>query len=343
MTEYVYALVREMEACAPKARDVCFDTVFFGGGTPTLLPSEGFALLLDKAKALFDLAPHAEITAEANPATATADKLSSLRRLGINRLSVGVQSMLDGELCALGRIHSASEARTFLSDARAAGFDNVNVDLMYGIPHQTVESAKQTLDAVLSFAPEHVSAYSLIVEEGTPFFERRDSLALPDEEVEEAIDTLVKGTLREQGYQHYEISNYAVKGYECRHNLHYWKNDPYLGFGAAAYSCFDGVRYGNGRDLCAYLRAPGENRDEQTVLTEDDLAYEWIMLRLRLAEGLDTRAWSCRFGKDFNALYHDALARFEKEGLLARKDSFVFLTERGMLLSNTVLLAFLQN
>ena len=343
MEAYVDAQVREMQAMASIAQDTVFDTVFFGGGTPTLLSIPCVNKLLNYAKSMFNIEQNAEITMEANPATADEEKLSRLREMGINRLSVGVQSFVDSELRALGRLHSAKDACAFLQKVRRAGFQNVNVDLMYGIPTQTEQSAAYTLAVLLDFSPEHVSAYSLMLEEGTPLYRQKDTLVFPGEEEEDAIDLIVRDTLRKHGYCHYEISNYAQKGYESKHNLHYWHSDPYLGFGVAAYSFFSGTRYGNHEDLSAYIADPAHAMIPGDVLTEEDLAYEWIMLRLRLAEGLSLSEYKARFGVDLEEKYADTIASYRNLGLCTVADGRLALSERGFRVSNTILTSLMSD
>lgn len=343
MRAYTDALMREMDAYADAAKDTVFDTVFFGGGTPSLLPTDDVARLLDHAARLFCIAGDAEITLEANPATADAAKLVSLRTLGINRLSVGVQSLSDGELSLLGRLHTGKEALSFLADAREAGFDNLNVDLMYGIPAQTEASARQTLRELLLLAPEHISAYSLMLEEGTPLYRQRDELPLPTEEEEAAIDEAVYDLLTEHGYHRYEISNYARAGRECRHNLHYWHSDAYLGFGVAAYSYFDGVRYGNGTDLSAYLADPAGVIAERDTVNEAALSYEWIMLRLRLAEGISLSEYEARFGVNLKKRYSAEIREFVSLGFMKEEGGRLCLTASGRRVSNQILVALMPD
>ncbi len=342
MHAYTDALLAEISYRASEARGYTVDTVFFGGGTPTLLPLSDMRRITEKIHACFSVEGGAEITAEANPATADEEKLRALRALGINRLSIGVQSLDDGELASLGRVHNAQDAIRLFRAARTAGFDNLNIDLMYGIPNQTEQSLQKTLDGVLSLSPEHISAYSLIVEEGTPFYEKRDTLPLPDEDTESRLHDLLSARLRESGYAHYEISNYAKEGYACRHNLHYWRAEPYLGFGAAAYSCFDGARYGNTGDITAYIKAPTQAVAEKEVLKPSDRAYEYIMLAFRLSEGLDLDVYKARFGVIVEEKYAHLIERFSRMGLMERRNNRLCLTEKGMRFSNTVLVAFME-
>ena len=343
MRAYTDALLREMEAHADAAKDTAFDTVFFGGGTPSLLPIDCADAILKRARALFCITSDVEITMEANPATADEEKLSRLFALGVNRLSVGVQSLDDKELTALGRLHSGEEALSFLSSARNAGFENINVDLMYGIPYQTEESALKTLKGVLALAPTHISAYSLMLEEGTPLYQQRKSLPIPNEEEEEALDLCVKEVLASHGYRHYEISNYAKEGYASRHNMHYWHSDPYLGFGVAAYSYFDGVRYGNHSDLAAYIADPQGARASEECINESALAYEWLMLRLRLSEGVSVSEYRARFGVDLTVVHEALLKRLCAGGLMENDGARIRLTERGFRVSNSILLEFMPD
>lgn len=343
MHGYTDALIEEMKFRAKDVKGYTVDTVFLGGGTPTLLPISDIKRLAEAVNTLFKVDSDAEISVEANPASASEQKLRALRALGVNRLSIGVQSLSDKELAALGRIHTAADAYSFFHAARAAGFSNVNIDLMYGIPHQTKESFLQTLDGVLSLNPEHISAYSLIVEEGTPFFEKQASLPLPDEDTEAALHELLCERLSSHGYRHYEISNFAKQGFLSRHNLHYWRAEEYLGFGVSAYSYFGGERWGNGKSISAYMDAPASSVFEREALSFKTEAYENIMLRLRLDEGIDTHAYEARFGVKIKERFSQEIARFKAQGLMEECDSRLFLTEKGMRFSNTVLVAFMED
>ena len=338
---YVAALLTEMEGRAEKARETVFDTLFFGGGTPTLLSEGQLFRILDAAHRLFSIEAEAEVTAEANPATADAEKLKAMRKMGINRLSIGVQSFSDSELLTLGRVHTASEAVSFYGQAEKAGFDNINLDLMYGIPFQTAESWQKTLAEALRLAPVHLSAYSLILEEGTPLSQQKKHLSFPSEEEEEAAHQYLVATLRENGYDHYEVSNYAREGRASRHNLHYWHSDPYLGFGVSAYSFFEGERFGNGRDFSSYLSCPLGQTADREVLTRETLSYEWLMLRFRLAEGIHLDAYRAAFGVSLEEQYAPLIEKYTAMGLMRRTPTHLALTERGMRLSNAILVDFL--
>lgn len=342
MHAYTDALLLEMQARAEEAKGRVFDTVFFGGGTPSLLPLSDTARLMAAIRTLFTLKENAEITLEVNPKTADKEKLTAFLSMGFNRLSVGVQSLIDRELSLLGRLHSATDARDILCAARAAGFQNVSVDLMYGIPAQSTESLCQTLSEILSFSPEHISAYSLIVEEGTPFYRMQKELALPDEDTEDALHALIEKTLKENGYIHYEISNYAKAGFSSRHNTHYWRAEEYLGLGLSAVSFWKGERRTNTRNMEKYLRSPASSVEESERPTEGELAYEHVMLGLRLREGIDTDAYEARFAIKLKEKHKATLDRYKALGILCEDGSRLFLTEKGMRFSNAVLVSLME-
>lgn len=332
---YVERLCREMVDRAASVAHLTFDTVYLGGGTPTLLSSAQLARLLEVARTHLRILPDAEVTVECNPATADAAKLAALREAGFNRLSIGMQSGCDGELRALGRAHDTRAAIETVRSARQAGFDNVSLDLMLGIPHQTRESLDRTLDTVLSLAPEHISAYSLILEEGTPFYDARGTLPLPDEDTVVALTEQAFTALADAGYGRYEISNFAKVGFASRHNLHYWRMDDYLGVGIAAHSLIGRERLQNRPDLDGYLS--GEEITEREELLSDEVARdEYVMLGLRLVEGIDKQAFSARFGQDFDAFY-PAVATYARMGLMVDTPARAAFTDKGFAVSNAVL------
>ena len=341
MTAYTDALLQEMTFYAERARGRTVDTVFFGGGTPTLLPSFLFERVWEALHSLYSVSKDAEITVEANPASASEEKLLLLRSFGVNRLSIGAQSFADEELRALGRVHSANEAKTFYQAARRAGFSNINLDLMYGIPHQTPSSFAKSMEQAISLAPEHLSVYSLMLEEGTPFYQMQQSLSLPDEDAETEMTELLLSKMKAAGYERYEISNYAKPSFASRHNLRYWRNEEYLGFGVSAYSYFDGVRYGNHRDFSLYCQSPLDCVVEREELTQEDKAYEYVMTRFRLKEGVSLAEYQALFGVSFEERYRIEISRFAALGLLERENNRIFLNDKGMALSNTVLVDFM--
>lgn len=313
------------------------DSVFFGGGTPSLLSPEEFSAVVRALRGSFDLLPGTEFTVEANPATLTREKLDGFRTCGVNRLSIGLQSIHENELKILGRIHTYTDFLSSFELARACGFDNISVDLMYALPGQTRESFHETLRAVAALSPEHISAYGLILEEGTPFYERRASLRFPGEDAECDMYEDAVRTLSDAGYRHYEISNYAKPGAECRHNLKYWLDREYLGFGVAAYSYFEGLRFGHCRDFAGYLRQNRPDPATVEVIDGAENAYEYAMLRLRLADGISRAAYAEKFGRDFTRGREKKLAAFERQGLLFSDGDRIALTDRGFYVSNAIL------
>lgn len=296
-----------------------FDTVFIGGGTPTSIGGELVRLCRALPKA-------GEFTVEANPGTVSPKLLCDLRSAGVNRLSLGVQSFNDGELKALGRIHTASQAEAAFRMARGAGFDNINLDLMLSTPGQSLESVRQSLDKIADLRPEHVSAYSLIVEEGTPFYDM--DLNLPDEDEEREIYYATREFLDKIGIKQYEISNFALPGKECRHNLKYWSGEEYIGLGAAAASCLGSRRWRNEADLAAYISG-GECREDVEVLDDDELLRERFWLGLRKTEGIE-------YGGEFA----DTVSSLIADGLLEMAGTRLRLTRRGIDLANVVFAEF---
>ncbi len=336
MAAYVDALYRDLRAHAPACRDYVVDTVFLGGGTPTTLPAYLLKELMGEIYKNYNVAPDAEITAECNPVTGERELFARMRAAGINRLSIGLQSAHEKELKALGRLHNFDIFATCFSDARAAGFDNISVDVMSGIPHQTPESRRETLQKVLALSPEHISSYDLIIEAGTPFARKRATLSLPDEETARRMYLEGIEFLSQNGYAQYEISNFARAGYESRHNLKYWNCDEYLGFGVAAYSDFGGARFGNSRDIEAYI-AGKDITKERSLPDEAERINEYIMLRFRLCEGIDATAFAKRFDSSFEDVCGKKLAPFIASGLVCRDGDRYFLSREGMLVSNTIL------
>ena len=284
----------------------------------------------------FLLAPDAEITAECNPRTGSPSYFRRLRALGFNRLSIGLQSAHKEELKALGRTHTLDDFCRTAESAREAGFANLSADVMLGIPHQTKESYLDTLRALLALSPDHVSAYGLSVEEGTPFGRMGDRLVLPDEEQTREMYLLGATLLEANGLLQYEISNFAKKGYESRHNLKYWNCEEYLGLGPAAYSDLFGERFGNSRDLAAFLAGRDITTERETPSREERL-QEYVMLRLRLTEGIVEEDFSARFGTSFADRFSAPLAPYLARGLVLRTKDGYALSREGMLLSNAIL------
>lgn len=320
---YISSLIGEME----RFRGIKADSVYIGGGTPTVLPEKLLEKLLCAVNGIFALKDSAEFTVESNPATADIKKYRLLKKYNVNRLSIGVQSFVDKELKALSRIHSADEAVRAVEDAKQAGFENIGIDLMEGIPLQTVDSLSYSLNKAVSLGVKHMSVYSLIIEEGTPFY--TDTPKLPDEDEERAMYKTVKKLLSENGFSHYEISNYAKDGFRSRHNTKYWTGEPYYGFGAGAHSFYGGVRYENERDIEKYIEA-SEKTVRSIAVSENDAQYERFMLGFRMLEGFDTKGQ-----------FPDKIEKLEKEGLIIRNGTYARLSERGEDLANLVFMEFL--
>ena len=347
---YVDALLEEIRGF-DEPEDYEVVTVFFGGGTPSILPGQAIFRIMEALREKFSFRKEAEITLEANPGTVDKEKLSFYKKAGINRLSFGLQSADAEELKKLGRIHTWEKFLESFQLAREAGFSNINVDLMSARPGQTKESWEKTLRQVLALQPEHISAYSLIIEEGTPFYqlyekdvERRDAgeepELIPSEEEERAMYEATGRILKEQGYLHYEISNYAKPGCECRHNLGYWQRRDYLGFGLGASTLLNPVRSKNTEDLEAYLGGDFSKK-EFFVLTKDNQIEETMFLGLRVLEGVSKEQFREQFSCELRVVYRKELEKLEKEGLLEEEGDFVRLTSRGIDLSNPVLAEFL--
>ncbi|MBQ9121784.1 MAG: radical SAM family heme chaperone HemW [Clostridia bacterium] len=334
---YVSALIGHIKDERQKLNGRIVDTVFFGGGTPSLLTPNQFYRILETVAENGTLSPDAEISFEANPATLTREGLSEFRQAGANRISIGLQSASDEELCILGRIHTVSEFEQTFRDARAVGFDNVNVDLMYGIPAQTERSFAHSLRFVTALAPEHISAYCLTLEAGTPLAKQAKKYIFPDEDTVADLYDCLCLTLKDASYEHYEISNFAKPKYRCRHNLKYWKRQEYLGFGPSAHSFFDNRRFYFPADRSAY-RSPATRQaipeDEGSDMTD---AAEAIMLALRLSDGLDTAAFRETYGIDFEASYGKKILPYIQNGYLRPTERGYAFTDRGMFVSNYIL------
>jgi oxygen-independent coproporphyrinogen-3 oxidase len=336
---YLDALKNELQQRAGGER---IRSIYFGGGTPSLLPSGDIGDLLSSINALFTIDNAAEISMEANPGTVDEKYLAAVRRLGVNRLSLGVQSFNDRELKMLGRIHTVAEAGNAVRFAWAAGFDNLNLDLIYGLPGQTLADWRYSLEAALAMSPEHLSLYALTLEEDAPLLAAIESGALPVIDSDIAADQyeLAEDLLAAGGYTHYEISNWARPGGECRHNLVYWRNLPYLGVGAAAHSCLDGHRLANNKDLDKYIaeytgKIPPMPELDEEIGPELELA-ETAILGLRLDEGIETDYLRRRFGIDIMSHYRQQVEEMAGIGLLEKGEGRIRLTRRGRLLSNEV-------
>ena len=376
---YVQALCAEIAAAGADLpekipADAEVSSVYIGGGTPSILTGEQLFRIMTAVKKRFRLSEYAEVTCEVNPGAVDIGKLSRLRFAGVNRISIGLQSADDGFLRLLGRIHTAADFEESFRLVREAGFRNVSVDLIHSLPGQTAADWERSLRFVAEKEPEHISAYSLIIEEGTPFYERfgdiageervgtvgaeydrvtggasgpdapngEETLRLPDEEEDRVMEHMTGEILAEYGYEQYEISNYAKPGFACRHNLGYWSDVPYIGFGLGASSYLGGVRWANPRDLNAYLEAASagdgafipEKTDVQ-VLTEAEREEEFFFLGLRRTDGVEAADFAERFGHGWDR-YLPSMERLERDGFLERTAGGFRLTRAGQDVSNTV-------
>lgn len=338
---YVYALLREIkEAASREKRPV--STLFIGGGTPSVLSVDLMELLLRELSEQFRFLPEAECTIEANPGTLTEEKLVLYRKYGLNRISIGLQSPVDKELKMLGRIHDYREFLESYELARNVGFDNINVDLMFAIPGQSYEGWVRNLRTVAALAPEHISAYSLIIEEGTPFFSRK--LDLPDEDTEYRMYEDVAEILGEYGYHQYEISNYARYGFECRHNKGYWERKDYLGLGLGAASLIGKKRFTNTNIMEEYLnhsRDLTRIRKDMEILEKKDEMGEFMFLGLRMTEGVSEEEFQEYFHVSVEKIYGRVIEKYIRQGLLEKRNGRIFLTRRGIHVSNAVMADFL--
>ena len=335
--EYFQSLGREI-AAVPEFPDREITTVFIGGGTPSVPDPALMGAILDQIRNKFFMAPDAEITIEANPGTLYKEKLQEYRKHGVNRLSLGLQSPQNRELKILGRIHTWEEFLESFFMAREAGFSNINIDLMSAIPEQTYEDWEKNLRTVAELSPEHISAYSLIVEEGTPFWERE--LDLPDEDTEYQMYEDTAGILAEYGYQQYEISNYAKDGYACRHNIGYWKRTEYLGLGLGASSLYGENRFSNTRDMQEYLGFSGNTeriRKDVLKLSLKDQIEEFMYLGLRMTEGISEIDFEQNFGQKLENIYGSVLQKYKETGFLEKTGTNWRFTRKGIHVSNHIL------
>lgn len=343
---YVFALEAEIEKRGAHYKDFAVGSIFFGGGTPTILSKEQLAGLIGKIKEVFYVLEEAEITIEANPGTIDQEKGMFLKQAGFNRLSMGVQAWQNRLLSILGRIHTIEEYRNNFNNLREAGFSNMNVDLMFALPTQTFEDWQETLENITQMNPEHISVYSLIIEEGTPFYDafEKGELEETEEELDRKMYHYAVAYLRERGYKQYEISNFAKEGKESVHNQLYWSMRPYLGFGLGAHSYVKGVRFHNTYDMEKYILADGEVsilEEEQQLVTKKDEMEEFMFLGLRMSEGVSYETFSARFGVDMREVYEGVILPFVREGLLQETKDGIALTSRGIDISNQIFAEFL--
>lgn len=372
--EYVEALLREIRFFGERSSDYVVSTIYIGGGTPSWLDEALMAKIMEEITHRFLLAKDAEITIECNPGTVTERKFQTYKKIGINRLSIGLQSVNEKELQLLGRVHTFDQFLKTYELARKTGFTNINVDLMSSLPGQTPKTFANTLQQVIRLHPEHISAYSLIIEKGTPFYEtyKFDAVKqragmqtefLPTEDEEYEIGKLTQVVLEKAGYHRYEVSNYAREGYACRHNIGYWRRTNYLGMGLGAASLLENIRYTNTSDLYRYIEesvdiknvmvpvtlanqttvsVPATNlSDTVDVIERNAQMEEFMFLGLRMTQGVLREDFERAFGMTIESVYGEVLQTLLQEGLLEKSEGRIFLTDRGMDLNSYVSSQFL--
>lgn len=333
---YVDALIKEIISYKEKTKNYVVTSVYFGGGTPSFIDVKFIEKIFNSIKENYTLADDLEVTIEANPGTINLEKLKKYREIGFNRISFGVQAYQDRLLKEIGRVHSANDAIKGFYMAREAGFNNISLDLMFGLPGQTIDDVRETLNKFIELNPEHISTYSLKVEEKTVFGRLYDEgkLKLPNEDEERNMYYLIKEKLKEAGYNHYEISNFAKVGFESRHNTAYWKRQEYLGFGLGASSCFEEVRFSNTDNFDEYVRDFEGSIREKEILTAEDITSEKVILGLRMLSGIDDKLICCES-------WRKSVEKLINARLIISENGRIRLTDKGLDLANQVFVEFL--
>ena len=342
---YIEALNKEIISLREKHNNLEINTIFIGGGTPSVLEANELECLL-KEVAKLNMAKEVEYSMECNPGNLTEEKLEVMKKYGVNRISMGLQAKQDNLLKGLGRIHNYKTFKENFLLAKKVGFNNINVDLMFGLPNQSLNEWEETLREIISLEPAHISAYSLIIEEGTAFYNlyENDKLKLPTEEEERKMYHLAKRILEENGFNQYEISNYAKEGKECRHNLAYWNMDNWIGVGSAAASYINGKRIKNISSVEEYINSikdKGEAVEEIINNSKNDNMEEFMFMGLRKINGIDENEFKNRFSMNINDVYGEILNKYIGEGLLIRESGRIFLSEKGIEISNVIMADFL--
>lgn len=344
---YIEALNKEIISLREKHNNLEINTIFIGGGTPSVLEADELECLL-KEVAKLNMAKDIEYSMECNPGNLTEEKLEVMKKYGVNRISMGLQAKQDNLLKGLGRIHNYKTFKENFLLAKKVGFNNINVDLMFGLPNQRLNEWEETLREIISLEPAHISAYSLIIEEGTAFYNlyENDKLKLPTEEEERKMYHLAKKILEENGFNQYEISNYAKEGKECRHNLAYWNMDNWIGVGSAAASYINGKRIKNISSVEKYINSINEKREAVEEIinnSKNDNMEEFMFMGLRMIEGINLKTFKKRFGKDVFDIYDEVIKNNIKKGLLVVDSEKLYLSEKGIELSNYVMSDFILN
>lgn len=345
--EYLINIEREMKFYKDEFKDKCFDTVFFGGGTPSILTVDELKELVNNINENFNIKKDAEITIECNPGTINREKLEAIKKMGINRLSIGLQATQNYHLKSIGRIHTYEEFEKNYYDALDIGFKNINIDLMYALPNQKTQEWKDTLDKIIKLNPSHISAYSLILEEGTKLYDmyQNKEFELLDEDTDINMYNYTIDILKRHGYNQYEISNYSKEDLECKHNIIYWKCDNYLGLGPGASGFIGDTRYSNIEDICEYNKCIMQNIrpvSEEIELTKKDKIEEFIFMGLRMNEGINVDIFKERFDTDFYDIYQEVMDKLLKRELVRFDGKNISLTQKGREISNSVFIEFLN-
>ena len=340
-TEYTEALLNEIKVSSPEYAGCEVKTIFFGGGTPTLMPAVLLGRIMDGIFKAFKVSGGCEVTFESNPETMDIQKAKELALMGANRLSFGVQAFQDRLLRTLGRVHTVRGFMEAYEAAINAGFSNINADLMFSLPGQSLKDWEESLERAAALSISHISCYGLIIEEGTPFYSMRErgEIKETDEDTDRQMYYMAEDILSQNGFRRYEISNFCKKGFECRHNIVYWQCGEYAGFGTAAHSYFDGVRFSNTQNLNEYIRhrgGPYAIRENNERLTKENKISEFMFMGLRLKHGIDVNMFEEKFKTDIYSVYKDVIPPLVFEGLLEEDGKNLFLTKKGTDISNYV-------
>jgi oxygen-independent coproporphyrinogen-3 oxidase len=341
---YIHSAINEIKSYYELSSKYVVDSIYMGGGTPSIINPKNLEKIISAIRSIFTVEENSEISMEANP-NSLSENLKIYGEIGINRLSIGIQSLNDNILKRIGRIHNSKEALQAIDRAISFGFENINADVMFNIPGQTVDDINDTISKLVTKQIRHISFYSLKLEEGTPMYllKKNKKIVMPEEDLEREMYYAGRNIMEKHGLMQYEISNFSVKGYECRHNLKYWKQEEYIGIGPSAHSFLGNVRFSNPSDLTEYITS-GENgvfeRNTLEEMDENDIKFEYIMLRLRLTEGLKFADFKNKFSIDFKEAYKEQIKHLTENNLIESDDDAIRLTKRGMDLSNYVFSQF---
>lgn len=341
---YIHSAINEIKSYYELSSKYVVDSIYMGGGTPSIINPKNLEKIISAIRSIFTVEENSEISMEANP-NSLSENLKIYGEIGINRLSIGIQSLNDNILKRIGRIHNSKEALQAIDSAISFGFENINADVMFNIPEQTVDDINDTISQLITKKIRHISFYSLKLEEGTPMYslKKDKKIVMPEEDLEREMYYAGRNVMEKHGLMQYEISNFAVKGYECRHNLKYWKQEEYIGIGPSAHSFLGNVRFSNPSELTEYITS-GENgvfeRNTLEEMDENDIKFEYIMLRLRLTEGLKFADFKNKFSIDFKEAYKEQIKHLTENNLIESDDDAIRLTKRGMDLSNYVFSQF---